>query len=465
MRRLTNLSLALVVLLAACAGPRADAPDAARVEPPVRWRTDATTADDVDARWWATFGDPRLAALVEEALANNDDIAIAANRVREARGQLRLAGAALLPTVRGSIDGARDRDVSPFGEPELQTASQSQFAIAYDLDLFGRLAATRDAARNALLATEAAHETVRLAVASSTAQAYINLVALDTRLHILQDTLKARAESLDYAQRRTKAGYASQLDVAQAEGEYQATAQQIPPTILAQRRTEDALAVLVGAAPRAADRIDALETLAIPTVPSLLPSRLLRRRPDLAQAEYQVVAADRSLDAARAAFMPDIQLGASGGLVTSTLLEGPIRIFTLGGSILVPLFEGGRLEAGAEIATARRDEAAFAYRRAALNAFREVEDAMASVQQSGAQEDAARRQRDAAARTLAIADDRYKTGYSPYLEQLDAQRGLLTAELAVAQVRTDRLTAAVTLYQTLGGGWSADAPRDSRAAR
>jgi len=181
----------------------------------------------------------------------------------------------------------------------------------------------------------------------------------------------------------------------------------------------------------------------------------LRRRPDIVQAEQQVVAADRSLDAARAAFMPSIQLSAAGGIVNSTLITGPIGIFSIGGSILAPIFEGGRLRAQADVAAAQRDEAAFAYRKAALTAFREVEDALASLQRTSEQEAALRRERDALARALVHATNRYRAGYSSYLEQLDAQRGLLSADLSLVQARADQLSAAVSLYQALGGGWVA----------
>jgi len=170
-------------------------------------------------------------------------------------------------------------------------------------------------------------------------------------------------------------------------------------------------------------------------------------------AEEQLVAADRSLDSVRAAFMPDVQLSASGGLVASTIISSPVWIFSLGGSIVAPLFDSGRLKAQQETVAARRDQAAFAYRRAALTAFREVEDALASDQRLSEQEAALVAQRDVLARTLTLATNRYRAGYSPYLDQLDAERGLLSADLALVQSHADRLNAVVSLYQALGGGW------------
>jgi multidrug efflux system outer membrane protein len=193
--------------------------------------------------------------------------------------------------------------------------------------------------------------------------------------------------------------------------------------------------------------------IAFPPLPSDLPMNLLRRRPDIAQAEQQVVAADASLDSVRASFLPDLRLSASGGLVGSSLIPDPISVFSFGASLLAPLFDAGRRRAQQGIAASRRDEAAFVYRRTALTAFREVEDAMATVDRSQEQEVALAGQRDALERALTTATKRYRAGYSPYLDQLDAQRSLLSAELALVQARSDRLTGQIALYQALGGGW------------
>jgi len=326
--------------------------------------------------------------------------------------------------------------------------------ISYDLDLFGRLRDTSEAARASLLATEAARDSVTIAVASSAAAGYIGLRALDARLAVVRETLAARADSLRIAQRRAQTGYATRLELEQAEAELRGTEQLIPTLELAITRQENGLSILLGGNPRAIDRGVTVAELAIPSVPTLLPSELLRRRPDIAQAEQLIVAADRSLDAARAAFLPSIRLGISGGYVDSTLIADPVGIFSLGGSILAPLYEGGRLRAQADLAAARRDEAAYFYRKVALNAFREVEDALAALQRTSEQEQVLRQQRDSLARALAQATGRYRGGYSSYLEQLDAQRGLLSADLSLVQASSDRLTATVSLFRALGGGWS-----------
>lgn len=452
MRRLALSALALG--LCACAGPRPAAPTAAQVEAPGAWRISSEAAAPMSADWWSGFGDPALTAVVETALAHNTDLAIAAARVEEARAPYRLAEAQRLPNLLGAAGGARQRDVSAFGTPRLQTAGQAQLSASWDTDLFGRLANASAAARAGLVATEAGRDGVRLAVAGAAASGYINLRALDARLAVLRSTLEDRGASLKLIRRRVDAGYSPRLDLAQAEAEYHAAEQLIPVVEGAIARQEDGLSVLLGQDPRAIARGRELAELAIPEVPAGLPAQLLRRRPDLMAAEQQVVAADRALDAVRAAFMPNVQLTASGGYVDSTLLADPIRVFSLGGSVLEPILDAGRLKAQQSAAAARRDQAAFGYRKAALNAFREVDDALAAERAATGQLAAVTAQRDAVARVAAFAQKRYRAGYSPYLEQLDAQRSLLAADLQIVQVRADRLNAAVALFQALGGGWA-----------
>ena len=451
---------ALVLLacsgLTACLGPRPEPPAAAAMNPPAAWRDGAPGTDAaVDPRWWQQFGDPMLSQVVETALANNIDIAVAATRVEEARAQFRLARSQQLPSVNGVAGGDRDRSVNAFGQGFDQWAGQGEVQASFDLDLFGRLAKSTAAARAQLLATQDGRDNVRLAVATSAANGYVTLLALDARLAVLRDTLAARAASLKLTERRATAGYSSRLDLAQAQAEYEGTAQQIPAAELAVARQENGLSVLLGHEPGTIARGKALDALGMPEAPVLMPARLLARRPDVAAAANQIVAADRSLDAARAAFMPDIKLSATGGAVASTILGDPITIFSLGGSILAPLFEGGRLRAQADAATARRDQAAFQYRSVALNAFREVEDGMAAQRRDLEQEVVLEKQRAALADALRLADNRYRAGYSPYLEFLDAQRALLSADLALVQSRADRLSSAILLYQATGGGWSA----------
>lgn len=451
-------SCTALLLLASCAGPAVETARVTPLAPPPAWRTDAGPVAPLDRDWWQAFGDPALTALVEKALANNPDIAIAAGRVREAQANIALARSRLLPALDAGIGGGPSRSVSAFGLPLNQTALQPQIEASYEIDLFGRLADQRSAARDAYLASEAARDAVRLSVAGATANGYVTLRGLDARLEVARSTLAARSDSLRIARSRVSRGYSPKLELQQAEAEYEATAQIIPQIELGIARTEDSLSALTGETPQAIARGLALDRLVEPAIPAGLPSELLRRRPDVAQAEYQLAASDKSLAAARKRFLPQVQLTAAAGAAFSTVLQDPITIWSLGASVLAPLFQGGRLTAQAEAAGAQRDQATFAYRRVALTAFREVEDALAAAARLDEQATSAQRQRDALAEGLRLATNRYHEGYSPYLEQLDAQRGLLGAQLSLVQIRTDALSARIQLYQAMGGGWSMCAP-------
>lgn len=447
---------ALALLLAGCAvrtmPPLADA----SVVPPVDWRTDAGPAAPLDARWWQQFGDPVLTEVVEKALAHNIDLSIAAARVAEARAQERLVRADLFPMISVGTDAMYGRTLSPFGHGETLVEAAPMFEAAYEVDLFGRIHNRSDAARLSAQARLAAQDAARLSVAATAASNYILLRSLDARLEILRATLAARAEALRIASDRAEAGYTSQLELRQAQAEYEATAELVPDAELAVTRQEHALSLLLGAPPHATGRGLPLGGLARPAIPAGLPSDLLRQRPDIAEAEYRLASTDAELAASRADFLPRIRLGASAGVVVSDILSDPVGIWSLGGSILAPLFRGGALSARLEGAAARRDQAAHAYRRTVLTAFAEVENNLAATRRLGERRVHLMARRTAVAAALHHAENRYRAGYSSYLEQLDAQRNLLAAELALLAVDTGQLTALVDLYKAMGGGWGAD---------
>lgn len=448
-------AILLALIAAGCAGPTIRTADIAPVQPAAGWRTDAGPTAPMSAQWWTRFGDPALVALVDRALAHNSDIAIAAARVREARANVELARSQLLPSLEFAGAGGRSQSVGPFGTPLLQTFSQPQIQAAYELDLFGRLADTTSAARSAYLASAAARDTIRLAIASATAGQYIALLGLDARLAIAQQTVSARADALRLASSRDRVGYSPRLELRQAEAEYDAARQIVSQLESAIVRTEDSLSQLAGNVPGAIARPGTLDALTVPEIPEGLPSQLLERRPDIAQAANQLAATDISLAAARKRFLPQLRLTGTAGRAFSSALADPITIWSIGGSVLAPLYEGGRIRALAESAASQRDQAASLYQRTVLTSFREVEDALVSVKQADTQLELARHQVDTLVETLRLATNRYRAGYSSYLEQLDAQRGLLNAQLAAAALQTDALNARVQLYQAMGGGWSA----------
>jgi NodT family efflux transporter outer membrane factor (OMF) lipoprotein len=446
MKRVLLLSVAV---LGACTPAKRPRPEAASVTPPTAWRTALPGTAPVAANWWEAFGDPELTRLVTAALANNPDIAVAVARVAEARAAERVARAARFPTLDAGVGLIEQRALNAFGTASTGTSLQPVFQSAYEVDLFGRVGNTIDAARLTGDAAAAAADTARLSVAAATASGYITLRGLDARIETVRATIASRGEALRIARSRAEAGYTSQLELRQAEAEYAAVTQTLPQLELLARRQENALSLLTGTPPRAIARGRALEALVPPPIPAGLPSDLLRRRPDIAQAE----ASDASLAAARAQFLPQLRLTGSTGEVLSSALPNPVGIWSIGASVLAPLFRGGQLRGNYDGATARRDQAAFAYQRSVLTAFREVEDALAGVDRLAAQRRALETQRTATAEALRHATNRYRAGYSPYLEQLDAQRALFSAELSLEQTRADQLNALVALYQALGGGW------------
>ena len=293
-------------------------------------------------------------------------------------------------------------------------------------------------------------------MASATATANINLLAVDERLALARRTLDSRDRALAVARARQQSGHTSAFELAQAQAEYSSTAGTIPQLELAAERQANALAALLDETPGEIRRGRGLMALVAPPVPALgVPSSLVRRRPDIAAAESQVAASDAQLKAARAQMLPAVQLSAELGRVGSTVFRnGPFGIWTIGGSVLAPIFNGGRLQAGADVAASRRDEAILTYRKTVVNAFVEVEDQLATLGHVEEQGRQAEDQRIAVAEALRIARNRYREGYASYLEELDAQRSLFTAEQTVAQLRADFLTAHVNLFRALGGGWA-----------
>lgn len=437
--------------LSACAPTMQDAPLGSSVAPPTEWRTQLGVSAPIEQEWWNAFGDPQLSSLVERAARNNPDVQIAAARVEEARATEAGSRGYLLPSLGLGLEGGARREVSPLGRSQESIAVQPAFRASYEIDLSGKNAARVDAAQAGLAASKADEEAARLSVIAATASGYITLLALDKRLEVLEATLASRGQALKFARDRADVGYTSQLELRQAEAEYHATAQQVPQLQAQIARQENAISVLTGELPGAIERRGKLEDLRRPLPPAILPSELLRRRPDVAAAEYRIAAADAQMRVARADFMPSIDLGAGAGLVLSDLLADPIGIWSLGGSILAPIFQGGRLQAQLDGATAQRDQAAWAYRSVVLNAFREVEDRMAVLANLRQQEAALGQQRAAVSDALRHAGNRYRAGYSPYIEQIDAQRALLGVELSLVQVRADDLVTMVGLYQAVGG--------------
>lgn len=452
-RPLTWLMPLLLASLAGCMPPHQPPPTEAAFTPPDSWRAEGVRASEISAHWWQSFGDAQLTALVEAALAHNSDVLIAASRVEQAREQIRLSHAALLPNLDAVLGAQRTRELSVLGITHT-TAVQPSLQLSYEVDIWGRLRRLREAATLQYQASEAERDAVRLAVASTTARAYVSLLSLDRQLHVTRETLESRRQALRVAEDRASLGYTSQLELTQAQSEYEATAQLLPQLQQAIREQEHAVRLLSGALPGAVQRGAGLLAIEPPAVPGVLPSELLRRRPDIHQAELLLAASDLNLQAQRDRFLPQVQVSASlGRLFVNSRDYDPVRVWDIGASVLAPIFDAGRLEAGVNIAVAQRDQAAFAYRAAALEAFGEVENSLSAEGNLRQQIERIEARRAVLERSLTLAEDRYRAGYSSYLETLDAQRNLFNTELTAVQLRERQLNALIDLYQVLGGGW------------
>lgn len=425
---------------------------------PQAWRTDGpATVQAVRAQWWKGFNDPVLDALVDNALTRNTDLRTARSRVLDYQARISVAGAAQLPSLSGSIGPTRTRSLGAGGAPSEVTVYQGTLQASYEADLWGKLESLTEAALADLAAQRALADATALLVAANTVTGYLNLRGLDAQLQLARATLQSREQSLNLAQRQFEVGYSSRLEWVQAQSEYRATAAAIPQLERSIAQQENALTNLSGANPGPVTRGPVNQQVLPPPAPGL-PSELLRRRPDILQAERAVVSADASLASARDQLLPSIRLTASAGIEAfslSQLLQSPYTLWSIGGSVLAPVFDGGRLRAQTDIAATVRDRAIFAYEGAVRNAFAETENGLVAVQKLQEQVTQSQARETYAAETLRIATNRYRNGYASYLEELDAQRTLYSAQVSLLQLRTSLQVAQVDLYRALGGGWDA----------
>jgi outer membrane protein, multidrug efflux system len=452
---IARIGAALLVasLLPSCAVP--PPPAKVDVSVPTAW-LGTGGAHPIEVNWWRGFGDPALEGLIDEALKRNLDLRQASARLAEAQALATAQQGAALPSLDLTAGGARSRSISDVsGRPYLATGHQSQFQAAYEVDLWGRVAALSAAADAGAEAVRMARDAVALSVAANVASNYLKLRLIDAQLDLAQRTLASREKSLALTRSRHERGYASALESAQAEAELRATAQAIPQWELAAQRQERALNVLLARPPGPVDRGAPLLSLTARGMPDAgVPSELLRRRPDILSAELQVAAADAQLAATRAQMLPSLRLSATLGSVGSSALRGdPFGIWSLGGSVLAPIFNGGRLRSLASASASRRDQALIAYEQAVLSSFAEVENQFAAFKLQREQLQQTEAQQVAAESALRIAGRRYSEGYASYLDELLAQRNLFSVEQQVLQLRADLLLTEVGIYRALGGGW------------
>jgi NodT family efflux transporter outer membrane factor (OMF) lipoprotein len=326
----------------------------------------------------------------------------------------------------------------------------------YDVDLWGANRSATEAARASLAAQKAAAAAADLTVASQVASGYITLLSLDEQLRVTQSTLAAREEAYNLAKRQFETGYSSRLELMQSDSERRATRAQIPQLQHQINEQENALSLLAGGNPGPVPR-GAFDRLSPLPVPVQLPSTLLNRRPDIVQAQQALIAADASLAASQAQLLPSISLTAGGTWQADTLpalLDNPLRLWSVGGSILAPLLNRQALNAQVDVSMSQRNQALYNYENTVRNAFREVNDSLDAIARLQEQLDELQEQVTVAQEALRIAHNRYRNGYASYLDELDAQRTLYSVQTSVVQVKNNLLLAQVDLYRALGGGWT-----------
>jgi multidrug efflux system outer membrane protein len=448
---IASLPVALVAVVAFVAHAEPAVTTATTSAAPAVWRHASGTAA-LQEDWWLGFGDATLAQLVREALSRNQDVRQAAARMAEAHALAKAQHAAFWPSLDAGAGAGQSRS--------LDDVTLGLFQASYEVDLFGRIAAVARAADRGEDASRAARDSVALSVAASVAQAYIGLLELDAQMDLARRLLASRERTVGLMAHRHEQGFVSNLELAQAEAEWHASAQAVPQLARALERQEAQLNLLLGRPPGRVERGGDLASLRPCALPDAgLPSELLRRRPDVYAAELQVAASDAQLAAARRQWLPSLRLSADVGRASASVLPGsPLTIWSLGGSVLAPIFDGGRRRAMARAGEARREQALASYERAVLGAWGEVEVQLASHEQQQIQLREALAQREAVAEALRIARRRYLEGYASSLDERLAERNLFMADQGVVALRSGLLQSEVALFRALGGGWSGASP-------
>jgi len=468
--RLSALLLALV--LAGCASPPAIDAAALPATPQAfkegdgRWTMAAPAEAQPRGAWWQVYTDPVLNDLVERAAANNASIQVAAARLAQARALLRSTDAQRAPQV--GIGAAAAREAAPGAGGAAGTLLSAGADLSYELDLFGRLARASDAAALDVDARAALLQSTRLLVQADVAQTYLTLRAIDSERTIVRETVAAYRNTLRVTERRLQIGDVAELDVARVRSEVATTESELLGFDRRRATVEHALAVLVGEVASSFGVADAEWRSALPVVPAGVPSTVLARRPDVAAAMSQLKAAQARVGVAQAAWFPSLALTASGGFASpeiSDLFKWSARSWGIGALLSLPLFDGGRREAGVQNARAEFDAALAGYREKVLVAFKDVEDELASLRLLAEQSEAQSRAVASAARATALSESRYRNGLVSQLELLDAQRSELRSRRQAVQVRAAQYQSSVGLIRALGGGWDAAAPAPVAAVR
>ncbi|HEY4372264.1 MAG TPA: efflux transporter outer membrane subunit [Burkholderiales bacterium] len=450
------MALAAPLVLAGCnLGPAYKRPD---LPTPAAWHEAAAGQAWPQTDWWRGFNSAELSAYIAKAQHANFDIAAAIARVREADAQATIAGAALLPSLSGDVSAFKERILTTGGTYTNAKQISPELSASYMIDFWGRNRATRDAALAAAQASRNDEATIELTVMTSVAQTWFQVVELRDRLAVAEDNLANAQKTLAGLHKQLDAGIVTALDVAQEETTVATLSAAIPPLRQQLRQMVNALAILIGEPPENLEATTAkLTELAVPAVGAGLPSDLLARRPDIAEAENQLIAANANIRVARAAFFPNVTLTAAGGVASSalsTLFKSGTGVYSLAASVVAPIFDGGALKGQYEFAKARYDELAANYQKVVISAYGNVENALTAVQQTVELEKRQQVAVTTARRAYDITQKQLNSGTVSILTVLNTQTALFNAQDALVQARYAHLQAVLSLYNALGGGWT-----------
>jgi multidrug efflux system outer membrane protein len=458
MQRLSKkvISSAVILALSGCAYTKIDIEKVPDVEVPDHWMTASEKTDQLtlDTDWWKYFGSSEMTDLVIEGSQNNLEIAAAVSRVQQAEAQAKIAGVALLPNANFTVNTGQD---IPIGAGAATTSASAMLQIGYELDFWGKNAASAEAAKASLRANLYDRETVALTVTSGIVSTYLQVLSLRDRLKIAKQNVGNAERVLALVEAQTRAGAASPLDVARQRSAVAGQRASIPDLEQQANDAKIALAILLGKSPQSFKVTETgLASIDMPTISPGLPSELLSRRPDIRRAESRLMMANANVAVARASFFPSINLTGSTGAQSSALLSlfnGPALLANISASLVAPIFDGGQRRNQEALVVAQQQELLYEYRGAIIKALSEVDKALGNIRSLEERYRLKMTEVDQARSAFTLSEIRYRVGVEDLMTLLDTQRSLSNAENELGLIKLQRLQATVTLYKALGGGW------------
>jgi multidrug efflux system outer membrane protein len=451
----TCIMLALSLMVAGCmVGPSLEKPVVNAEE---QFRFDSIAGDTtLNLAWWELFSDPQLDTMICLALEHNQDILIAISRIEQAYAVLGVSKADLYPQFGYNLSGTYGKPDPSGGGTDPGLLVNLTPSVYWELDFWGKVRRSNQAARAEIAASEEALRNVQIGIITAVADGYFQLLDFDQRLEIAHRTWETRKRSVWIIEQRFEKGIVPEIDLNQAQQQEAIAATAIPVYERNVAKTENYLNILLGQNPRNLERGRLDEQVSPPEIPVGIPSELLQRRPDLVQAEQQFYAETARIGMAQAMRFPSFSITGAMGLASndlSTLLSGEALVYSVGGSILGPIFNWGKNKRRVEIQKETARQALYRYEQTVLNAFREVDDALVDIHTYGREVESRERQREAAANAAVLSRARYDGGQTGYLEVLDTERSLFTAELETTAAKGYLLSSYLYLYKALGGGW------------